>query len=54
MIEFAYYKANGEVADRRIYEYDAYGNRITISSVVVSPKGEVRHLIFEQRIINYW
>ncbi len=54
LIEFAFYKANGEVADKRIYEYDGYGNRIKTSSVVVSSKGEVRHLIEEQRIINYW
>ena len=54
MIEFAYYKANGEIADRRIYEYDGYGNRVKTSSVVVSAKGEIRYLMFEQRIIYYW
>jgi hypothetical protein len=54
LIEYASYKANGEVEGRRIYEYDGYGNRVKTSSAVVSANGEVRHLILEQRIINYW
>ncbi len=54
LIEFASYKANGVVEGRRIYEYDGYGNRVKTSSAVVSPKGEIRYLILEQRIINYW
>jgi antitoxin component YwqK of YwqJK toxin-antitoxin module len=52
--ELVFYKANGEVESKRVYEYDEHGNRIKTTLVTVSPNGQVQYSTFEQRIISYY
>lgn len=52
--ETIFYKEDGTVEDRRIYEYDTHRNLIKTIFAAVSENGETRYLVWEQRIISYY
>lgn len=54
LIETTFYKANGEVESKRVYEYDGHGNLVKTSAPSISTTGEPRYLVLEQRIITYY
>ncbi len=52
--ELVFYKADGEIESKNVYEYDEHGNRVKTISVTVSSKGEVQNSVLEQRTISYY
>jgi hypothetical protein len=48
------YRANGEVESKLVYEYDQHGSLVKRSLVKLTPAGEMKHSIIEQRIISYY
>jgi antitoxin component YwqK of YwqJK toxin-antitoxin module len=52
--ESIFYKANGEIERRWIYEYDEYGNLVKTSWVILLPTGETKYLMIGRRTIKYF